>query len=115
MFVAPLPGFAEADPVDDGGVVEFVRENGVFRRGQHLEETRIRVEARRVQNRVFLPVESRDFRFQLLIIEMKMKVRVSVGGREWEGLREEEEEEEREIEGEIEREREIERDRERER
>ena len=49
----------EADAVDDARVVELVGDHRVLLAEQHLEQAAVRVEARRVQDRVLRPEELR--------------------------------------------------------
>lgn len=66
MSVSELFGLAEPDAVDDGRMVEGVRENCVFRTHELLKESGVGVEAAGVQDRVLFPVKARYFVLQIL-------------------------------------------------
>ena len=66
MLVSVLFGLAEADAVDDGGVVELVREDGVLGAEDLLEEARVRVEAAGVQDCVLAAVELGNLALEVL-------------------------------------------------
>ena len=66
MLVSVLFGLAEPDAVDDGGVVELVREDGVLWAENLLEEAGIGVEAAGVQNGVLATVELGNLAFEVL-------------------------------------------------
>ena len=57
MPVAELLALAQPDAVNDGGVVELVREDGVLGPADLLEQPGVGVETRGVQDRVLPPVE----------------------------------------------------------
>ena len=52
VLVAEPLGLAEPDAVDDAGVVQFVRDDGVLGAEKRLEQAAVGVEARRVEDRV---------------------------------------------------------------
>jgi len=60
VLVAHLAGLAEAQAVDDGRVVELVRDDGVVGRQQRLEQAGVGVETARVQDGVLAAVELGD-------------------------------------------------------
>ena len=64
MFVTIFFGLAEADAVDDGSVVEFVRDDGVIGRQQNLEQAGVGVETTRVEDGIFATVELGYLLFQ---------------------------------------------------
>ena len=66
MLISELLGLAQPDAVDDGGVVERVREDGVVGAEHLLEEPRVRVEAARVEDRVLAAVEAGDLVLEFL-------------------------------------------------
>lgn len=57
VFVAVALGFAEADPVDDGGVVEAVADHSILLAKEGFEETCIGIEAAREKDRILRSVE----------------------------------------------------------
>ena len=65
--VAVALGPAEPDAVDDRGVVERVRDDGVLLAEERLEQPAVGVEARRVEDRVLGAEEARDGRLELLV------------------------------------------------
>jgi len=67
MTVAFAARLAEANSVNDRGVVEFVTDDGVIFCENSLEETCVGIKARWVQDRILLPMKSRDFVFQLFV------------------------------------------------
>lgn len=66
MWVSVLLRLTESNAVNDGGVVEGIREDCVFWRQHRLEETRVGVEAGPVQDRVLTAVELRQTVLQFL-------------------------------------------------
>ena len=60
-------GLAQADAVDDGGVVERVADDGVLFAEERLEEAAVGVEARRVEDGVFRAEKFADLAFELLV------------------------------------------------
>ena len=66
MLVSVLFGLAEADAVDDGGVVELVREDGVLGAEDLLEEAGVGVEAAGVQDGVLAAVELGNLALEVL-------------------------------------------------
>ena len=66
MLVTVLFGLAEADAVDDGGVVELVREDGVLGAEDLLEEAGVGVEAAGVQDGVLAAVELGNLALEVL-------------------------------------------------
>ena len=52
VAIAEALRFAEADAVNDAGVVEFVGDDGVLRSQQRLEEPAVGIEAGAVEKRV---------------------------------------------------------------
>jgi hypothetical protein len=67
VVVAVALGLAEADAVDDGGVVERVADDGVLGAQDLLEEPRVGVEAGGVEDGVVHAVEASDLPLQLLV------------------------------------------------
>ena len=54
LFLVTEPlRFAEPNAVDDAGVIQFVADHGVFCGRAGFEQAAVRIEARRVKNRVF--------------------------------------------------------------
>lgn len=66
MFVSELFGLAQPEAVDDRGVVELVRKDGVLGTEDLLKEAGVGVEATRVENGVFATVEVGDFLLKFL-------------------------------------------------
>ena len=69
MLVSVLFGLAEADAVDDGGVVELVREDGVLGAEDLLEEAGVGVEAAGVQDGVLAAVELGNLALEVLKVK----------------------------------------------
>ena len=67
VLVAEALGLAEADAVDDGGVVQLVGDDGVLGPQDGLEEAAVGVEAGGVKDGVLLANEPGDTPFQLLV------------------------------------------------
>ena len=67
MLVSVLFGLAQPDAVNNGGVVELVRKDGILRAQNLFEEPCIRVEAAGVQNGVLATVELSNLLFEVLI------------------------------------------------
>ena len=65
--VAEALGFAEADAVNDAGVVQFVGDDGVLRPEQRLEQAAVGVEAGGVEDRVFGAEELAELGLELLV------------------------------------------------
>ncbi len=65
--VAEPAGLAEADAVDDAGVVELVADDGVLGAQQRLEQPAVGVEARAVEDRVLRAQEGGQARLQFLV------------------------------------------------
>ncbi|MNR08914.1 hypothetical protein D3C85_1250920 [compost metagenome] len=65
--VAVAASLAQADAVDDGSVVQRVRDDGVVFIEQRFEHAAVGVECRRVQNRVFGTQKSGDRLFQFFM------------------------------------------------
>jgi len=66
--VAVAFGFAQAHAIDDGGVVERVGDDGVFRAEQGLEQTAVGIEAGRVEDAVLGAKEGRQLLLQRLVL-----------------------------------------------
>ena len=64
VLVAPALGLAQANAVDDGGVVELVADDGVGLAQQRFEQTAVGVKSGRVQDGVFGAQESGQTGFQ---------------------------------------------------
>ena len=62
---------AESDAVDDRGVVQGVRDHGVFGAQTGLKEPRVGIEAAREEDRVLRAVEVADRGLQLLVHVLK--------------------------------------------
>ena len=60
-------GLAEANAIDDGGVVQLVRDDGVFRSQQDLEQAGVGVETADVQNGVLAAMEAGNLLFQFFV------------------------------------------------
>jgi len=67
VLVAPALGLAQADAVDDGGVVQLVADDGVGLGQQRLEQAAVGVEGRRIEDGVLQADEARDALFQRLV------------------------------------------------
>ena len=65
--VAPALRLAQADAIDDGGVVQLVADDGVLLPQERLKEPAVGIECRRVQNRVFHAQEARQRFFQIAV------------------------------------------------
>ena len=65
--VAPALGLAQADAVDDRGMVQRVGDHRVLLAEHRLEQAAVGVEAARIQDRVVGAEESRDRRLELLV------------------------------------------------
>ena len=55
------------DPVDDGGVVELIREDGVLRAADLLKQPRVGVKTGGIEDRVFASVELGNLVLQLFV------------------------------------------------
>ena len=71
VLVAEAVRLAEADAVDDRGVVERVGDDRVLLAEQRLEEAAVRVEARRVEDRVVRPEERRERLLELAVAVLR--------------------------------------------
>ena len=67
MFVDEALGLAETNAVDDARVVERVSDDDVIRRQDALEESAVRIEARRVQEGIVQIVERGDLPLERLV------------------------------------------------
>ena len=67
MLVAQLGGLAQADTVNDRGMIELVADDGVVGGEECLEDSSIRIKARRVENSILFAVKLRDFALKLLV------------------------------------------------
>ena len=67
VLIAQSLGFAQADAVDDGGVVQLVGNDGVLRAEQRLEQAAVGVEAGRIEDGVVHTQELADLVFQFLV------------------------------------------------
>src|SRR5689334_11595282 len=67
MLIAKTLGLAKANAVDDGGMIEFVADNGVLFVIQRFKNTPVGVECGHVQDSVFSAQEFRQFSFQLFM------------------------------------------------
>ena len=67
VAVAIAAGFGEADAVDDGGVVEFVADDGVVGGEQGFEDAGVGVEAGRVEDRVVGLEEGAEAGFEFAV------------------------------------------------
>ncbi len=67
MFVAKALGFAQPDTVDDGSVVEGIRDDGVFLPEKRLEYPTVGVEGSRIQNGVLGAQKLGQLPLQLLV------------------------------------------------
>ena len=65
--IAVAFGFAQADAVDDRGVVQTVRDDGVLWPEQGLEQPAVGIKASRKQDRIVFPEEGRQLLFQLAV------------------------------------------------
>ena len=59
--------FAQADPVNDAGMIQFIGDDGVFGSEQCLEEASIGIETGAIENRIFRSQELAEFRFELFV------------------------------------------------
>ena len=67
VLVAEALRLAEADAVDDAGVVQLVGDDRVLRAEQRFEQPAVGVEARAVEDRVVGAEELAELRFELLV------------------------------------------------
>ena len=67
VLVAVSLGFAEAHAIDDGGVVQFIGDDGVFRAEQGFEKSAVGVEGRGIENRVFGAEKRAERTFEVLV------------------------------------------------
>ena len=67
VFVAEPLGFTEAHAVDDGGVVEFVGNDGILGAKQRLEQPAVCIKAGRVKNGVLRAEELGELALELLV------------------------------------------------
>lgn len=67
MLVSVLFGLAQPDAVDDGRVVELVREDRILRAENLFEQSRVGVEAAGVQDGVLATMELGNLVFEVLI------------------------------------------------
>ena len=67
VLVAILLGLGESDPVDDGGVVELIGEDGVLGAADLLKQPRIGVKTGGIEDRVFASVEFGNLVLQLFV------------------------------------------------
>ena len=67
MLVSVLFGLAQPDAVDDGRVVELVREDRILRAENLFEQSRVGVEAAGVQDGVLATMELGNLLFEVLI------------------------------------------------
>ena len=65
--VTQAPRFAEPDAVDDAGVIERIRDDGVLFTEHGFEQSAVGIPARRIQDGVFGAEEARQRRFELLV------------------------------------------------
>ena len=65
--IAVTAGLAQADAVDDAGVVERIADDGVIRTQQRLEQAAVRVEARWIQDSVLGAEERADAVLERLV------------------------------------------------
>ena len=77
MLVSVLFGLAQPDAVDDGGVVELVREDGVLGAEDLLEEAGVGVEAAGVQDGVLAAVELGNLALEVLKVKESEMPRTS--------------------------------------
>src|SRR5699024_4868598 len=64
----PVPfGLAQADAVDDAGMVQLVADDGVFLAQQRLKQTAVRIKARGIENGILCPQETGDGLLQILV------------------------------------------------
>ena len=67
VLVAETLGLAETNTIDNGGMVELIRDDGVFSTENALKYSSIGVKAARVENGVFSAMELADLLLQLLV------------------------------------------------
>ena len=67
VLVAESARLAESDTINDGGMIELIRNDRIFCRQTSFEKPGIRVESGRVQDRIVEFVERSDFTFELLM------------------------------------------------
>ena len=67
VLVTKALRFAEADAVDDAGVIQFIADDRVFLAEQRFEQTAVGVETGWIKNRVFCAEEFRKRGFQFLV------------------------------------------------
>ena len=71
VLVAEALGFAQANAVDDGGVVEFVGDDGVFLAQYRFEEASVGVECSSIEDAVLHAEELGGFALQLLVYVLR--------------------------------------------
>ena len=57
MFVPKFASFAQSDPIDDGGVVEFIWQDCILGSEEDLKQSCVGIEAGGIQNGIFSAVE----------------------------------------------------------
>ncbi len=67
MCITETFRFAQTNAVDDRSMVQRVADQRILRPEQSLEEARVRIEARREENRVLRSMELCDFALELLM------------------------------------------------
>ena len=67
MLVAILLGLGESDPVDDGGVVELIGEDGILWAADLLKQPRVGVKTGGIEDRVLASVELGNLVLQLFV------------------------------------------------
>jgi len=67
VLVAQTTGFAKSDSINDTSMVEFIRDNGIFRGQSCFKEASIRVEATRVKDCIVEFVEVSDSLLEVLV------------------------------------------------
>src|SRR6266446_6951354 len=77
--VAQALRFAKPDAIDDAGVVKFVRDNGIFRSEQGLEQATVSIKARAIKDGVFHAQEFAEFGLELLMDALRAANEANTG------------------------------------
>ena len=67
VFIAEALCFAETNAIDNAGMIELIRDDGIFRSEQGLEKTAVRIEAGAVKNGIIHAQEITDLFLQVFM------------------------------------------------
>ena len=67
MLVSVALGFAEANTINDGGMVELIRNDSVIRRQENFKQASIGVKAADVENGVLTAMEARNLFLEFFV------------------------------------------------